>query len=72
MKKKNKNGFRREYDLSHLKGEVRGKYAVRYRSGTNLVHLDPDVARIFENEKSVNAALRSLIKLAKNQLAHSH
>lgn len=72
MKKNNKNGLRREYDLPRLKGAVRGKYAARYRAGTNLVHLDPDVARAFGSEASVNAALRSLIKLAKNQLAHSH
>lgn len=72
MKRKDKNGLRPEYDLAHLKGGVRGKYAARYRSGTNLIHLDPDVARVFESEESVNKALRSLIKLAKNQLAHSH
>jgi hypothetical protein len=72
MKKKSENDLRREYDLSRLKNGVRGKYAAQYRSGTNLVHLDPDVARVFESEESVNTALRSLIKLAKNQLAHSH
>ena len=43
--------LRREYDLSELKGGVRGKYAARYRRGTNLVLLSPDVAKFFPNEK---------------------
>jgi hypothetical protein len=43
-KRKPKEELRREYDLSKLKGGVRGKYAARYRSGTNLVLLSPDVA----------------------------
>jgi hypothetical protein len=57
--------LRREYDLSELKGGVRGKYAARYRRGTNLVLLSPDVAKFFPDEKSVNAALRTLIRRAK-------
>ncbi len=72
MKKKNKNGLREEYDFCRLKGGVKGKYSAQYRSGTNLIHLDPDVARVFGNDLSVNQALRSLIKLAKSHLTHSH
>ncbi len=72
MKKKNKDDLRPEYDFSRLKGGVRGKYAARYQSSTNLVHLDPDVARAFDSEESVNTTLRSLIKLAKAKLTHSH
>jgi hypothetical protein len=53
--------LRREYDLSTLKGGVRGKYSSRYRAGTNLVLLSPDVAKYFPDEKSVNTALRTLI-----------
>ena len=71
--KKEKNNIqedelRPEYDLSNLSGAVRGKYAERYRAGTNLVHLDPDVAAVFKNDGSVNKALRSLIELAKSQV----
>ena len=62
--------LRAEYDLSQLKGGVRGKYAERYKAGTNLVLLEPDVAEVFPDDKSVNEALRLLIKIAKNQLAH--
>lgn len=59
------NELRREYDLSKLKGRVRGKYAARYRAGTNLVLLSPDVAEYFRDDKSVNAALRKLIRVAR-------
>jgi hypothetical protein len=46
------------YDLRKLlKGAERGKYAARYKAGTNLVLLDPEVAKIFPHEKAVNDAL---------------
>jgi len=54
--------LRPEYDFSQLKGGVRGKYAERYREGTNLVLLDPDVAAVFPDAKSVNDALRQLLQ----------
>jgi hypothetical protein len=57
--------MRREYDLSNLKGGVRGKYVARYRAGTNLVLLSPDVAEYFRDGQSVYAALRKLIRAAK-------
>ncbi len=64
--------LRPEYDLSQLKGGVRGKYAKRCRQGTNLVLLSPDVARYFPNESAVNTALRSLVSIAKTELRHAH
>ena len=48
-----------EYDFS---SGVRGKYAQRYREGTNIVRLDEDVAAKFPNSEKVNEALRYLIK----------
>lgn len=66
------NGLRREYDLSTLKGGVRGKYLSRYRAGTNLVLLSPDVAEYFRDEKSVNTALRALIHVAKGPHRRVH
>ena len=63
--------LRPEYDLALLEAGVRGKYAKRFREGTNLVLLSPDVARYFPNEDSVNAALRSLVSVAKTQLRHA-
>jgi hypothetical protein len=60
--------LRREYDLSKLKGGVRGKYAARYQAGTNLVLLSPDVAEHFPDDQSVNTALRRLIRMTKPTL----
>ena len=71
MKKKRRSEMddelRPEYDLHELlKGGVRGKYAERYRAGTNLVLLAPDVAKAFANDaKAVNEALRLVIQLTK-------
>ena len=48
-----------EYDLT---GGVRGKYMERYREGTNVVLLDPDVAAKFPTSESVNQALRQLAR----------
>ena len=62
MKKDSINDdLRPEYDLSKLKGRVRGKYAARYNEGTNLILLDDDVAGAFPNSQAVNEALRSLL-----------
>ena len=47
-----------------LKGGVRGKYAERYRAGTNLFRLAPDVANAFPTEDAVTEALRLAMKLA--------
>jgi uncharacterized DUF497 family protein len=62
MKKGNKNNdseMQAEYDFSP---GVRGKYARRYAQGTNVVVLDPDVAKLFPNAEAVNKSLRSLAK----------
>ena len=64
--------LRPEYDLSRLKGAVRGKYAAQFRAGTNLVLLSPDVARHFPDEQSVNAALRALIETSHRRVRRKH
>jgi hypothetical protein len=56
--------MRKEYDFG--KG-VRGKYAAKYKAGTNIVRLDPDVAKVFKTPQSVNEALRSLSRIIKSQ-----
>ena len=56
--------MRKEYDFS--KG-VRGKYVGKYRTGTNIVLLDPDVAKVFKTPKLVNQALRSMSEIIKAQ-----
>ena len=50
-----------EYDFT---GAVRGKYYERYRQGTNVILLDPDVARVFRDSTAVNNALRLLVSVA--------
>ena len=72
MKKKSNtdlnDDLRPEYDLRKLlKGGVRGKYYRRYQEGTNVVLLEPDVAKAFPNEAAVNDALRLVIRLGKLQ-----
>lgn len=58
--------LRPQYNLSELlKGAVRGKYAERYKEGTNLILLDPDVAQAFPTPEAVNEALRLVMQLAR-------
>ena len=63
--------LRPEYDFSKMTGGVRGKYVQQYREGTNLVLLDPDVAKVFRTAAAVNEALRQLIKIANAQVSQS-
>ena len=56
--------MRPEYDFC---GGVRGKYAKRFASGSNVIVLDPDVAEVFPDAESVNAVLRVLAKLVLRQ-----
>jgi hypothetical protein len=69
MKKKPKKSkaaknLREEYDFARMSAGIRGKYVARFRAGTNLVLLSPDVAEHFPDEQSVNDALRTLIRAA--------
>ena len=59
--------LRPEYDLSKLKGGVRGKYYKRATAGTTLVLLEPDVAKAFPDGRTVNDVLRAVIKVARTQ-----
>ncbi len=53
-----------EYDFS--KG-IRGKYSKKYAEGTNVVVIEPDVAKYFPDHDSVNQALRSLTEIIRRQ-----
>ncbi|MCG2771615.1 MAG: hypothetical protein L6277_05955 [Desulfobacterales bacterium] len=53
-----------EYDFSQ---GVQGKYAKRYAEGTNVVIIEPDVAKVFPDHDSVNQALRSLVEIIRRQ-----
>jgi hypothetical protein len=65
---KDSDEMRPEYDLSKLKFVGRGIYAKRYRSGTNLVLLEPDVREAFPDDESVNEALRVIAKAASRRV----
>lgn len=58
--------MRSEYEETQLQellaNGVRGKYAARYREGTNLVKLAPDLAAAFPTEQAVNEALRKQLE----------
>ena len=63
--------LRPEYDLTRLKGGVRGKYYERARDGTNLVLIEPDLANVFPDTDSVNRALRLLADTAQAAAGHT-
>lgn len=58
----NRGGTQKEYDF---RPGIRGKYAKRFADGTNLVALEPDVARLFTDSKSVNDTLRTVARLSR-------
>jgi len=68
MKKASAKGIdddlRPEYDLSQLKGGVRGKYYLQATAGTNLVLIERELADVFPDSESVNRALRLLVNTA--------
>jgi len=53
--------MRAEYDFT---GGVRGKYVEKYRHGTNVVLLEPRLAKAFPDSKSVNDTLKAVLALA--------
>ena len=58
--------LRPEYDLSKLKGGVRGKYYRQAIAGTNLVLIEPDLAKLFPDSAAVNRALRVVADAAQS------
>jgi hypothetical protein len=64
--------LRPQYDLSKLKGGVRGKYYKRAVAGTNLVLIAPDLTKAFPDTDSVNRALRTLLDAASMATRPAH
>jgi hypothetical protein len=62
--KKPNEELRPEYDLSRLKGGVRGKYYRQAIAGTNLMLIEPELNQVFGDSQSVNRALRLLVDTA--------
>jgi hypothetical protein len=53
-----KDTLRDKYPEDLIKSGVRGKYAQRYREGTNIVLIEPDLHKLFPDSLAVNQALR--------------
>ena len=57
--------LRPRYQRSDFPALVRGKYRARLQRSSNVVVLEPEVAGLFPNAAAVNAALCSLVDIAK-------
>lgn len=57
-----KDTLRDEYPPDLIKSGVRGKYAKKYREGTNIALIEPDLHKAFPNSESVNKALREYLE----------
>ena len=57
--------LRDEYDLSKMTILPKGRFDPKRRIGTNVVVLDPEIAKAFPNDEAVNEALRIILKAAK-------
>ena len=53
--------MRPEYDFS---SGVWGKHAAKYAAGANVVVLEPDVAKVFKDSRSVNRILRAIVEVS--------
>jgi len=59
--------LRPEYKRSDFGKIVRGKYARRIQKSTNIIVLDPQIAKVFPNDEAVNNALHGLIKVTRSE-----
>jgi hypothetical protein len=55
---RNEDTLRPEYRADLIRSGERGKHAGRFREGTNIVLIDPDLHRLLPASESVNRALR--------------
>ena len=65
MKPQDKDDLRPEYSEDLIRSGIRGKYAKRYRSQSNVIVVDDDLTDVFPNTKAVNDALRDYLELRK-------
>ena len=63
--KRNDYELKAEYDLSKMTILPKGRFDPKRRIGTNVVVLDPEIAKAFPNDEAVNEALRVILKAAK-------
>ena len=65
IKKQDDYELNDEYDLSKMTIIPKGRFDPQRRLGSNIVVLEPDVAKAFPNDETVNEALRLLLKASK-------
>ena len=65
IKKPVDDELREEVDLSKMTILPRGRFDPKRRIGNNVIVLEPDVAKAFPDDASVNEALRVLLKASK-------
>ena len=65
MKKQNDYELRKEYDLSKMTVLPRGRFDPKRRIGSNVIVLEPEIAKAFPNNEAVNEALRLILKATK-------
>ena len=65
IKKQNDYELRKEYDLSKMTVLPKGRFDPKRRIGSNVVVLEPDIAKAFPNDEAVNEALRLILKATK-------
>jgi hypothetical protein len=68
-RRKSPDDLRPAYKRSDFGALIRGKYARRATEATNVVVLEPKVARAFPNDRAVNSALRRLLRARKTARA---
>jgi len=62
IERRSRDDMRPEYDFASMSGGIRAKHYQKYRKGSNVVLLQPDVAEAFPSEEAVNEALRGILK----------
>lgn len=72
MKKADPDELRPEYRRSDFVKLERGKYAARVAANSNVVVLEPELAKAFPNDQAVNEALRGLLELAETAARLTH
>jgi len=65
IEKQDDDELREEYDLSKMAILPRGRFDPNRRIGTNVVVLEPEIAKAFPSDQAVNEALRLVLKAAK-------
>ena len=58
MNNNEEDTLRAEYSADLIRSGERGKYAARYREGTNIALIEPELHRLFPDSEAVNRALR--------------